>query len=221
MARSAAAQPPARLPSRSRDRRPALAALAILLVMLGALGSALIAYRSGDREEVLVASREILPGAQVTRDDFTTARIAHDAGGSVSAASIDSFIGAYATTRVPEGTIVINSMFSVSDRVPAGGQLVGLAVKAESRPAELIEQGDVVAVYAVPQAQANSDPVVTTLVPAARVTQVSASDGSGALLMTVLIADADVAKVVGYNAAGQVAVTKLPSDVVPPLDNGS
>ena len=53
-----------RLPVPSRDRRPALAALAILLVLAGALGSALVAYRSGSRVDVLVARHDIGPGEQ-------------------------------------------------------------------------------------------------------------------------------------------------------------
>src|SRR5687768_16946461 len=58
-----------RLPVPKRDRRPALAALAVLLILAGALGSALIAYRSGDRVDVLVASDDILPGQKIDADD--------------------------------------------------------------------------------------------------------------------------------------------------------
>src|SRR5690606_32528143 len=99
------AQQGARLPVRTRDRRPALAALAILLIMLGALGSALIAFRSGDRVDVLVAAREIPQGTQVTEEDFTIARVANDGGNVVDAASMQAFLGAYSTARIPEGTL--------------------------------------------------------------------------------------------------------------------
>lgn len=50
-----------RLPS-SRERRPALAALAVILILLGAAGSALIALNSGNREGyVAIATKEPMP----------------------------------------------------------------------------------------------------------------------------------------------------------------
>ncbi len=217
MARMTGQQASSRLPTRTSDRRPALAALAILLVMLGALGSALIAYRSGDRVEVLVASRDISPGTQVTIEDFTVARVAHDGGQTVSASSIQQFNGAYATSRIPAGTIVINTMFSEVDFVPAGGQLVGVSVAPELRPSQPIEQGDVVALYSVTQGSGEA-PVAATLVPAVRVVQVSSSENSSTLDMTVLVPDAEVANVVALSASGLVAVTTLPDDVAPALD---
>ena len=44
-----------RLPS-GRERRPALAALAVILILLGAAGSALIALRSGDRTDYVAVA---------------------------------------------------------------------------------------------------------------------------------------------------------------------
>lgn len=206
-----------RLPVRTRDRRPALAALAILLILVGALGSALIAYRTGDRVDVLVAARDIEPGTQVTREDFTIARVAHEGGAVVEAAAMDNFVGAFATSHIPEGTLVINRMFTVTDVVPSGAQLVGVAAQLSLRPSEVIRQGDVVALYSVPPDSTVGD--AEALVPAARVMHVAATSATSDLIhLTVLIADDQVAQVVQLNSYGQLAVTRLPDDTQPAVD---
>lgn len=211
------ASAPHRLPSRARDRRPALAALALLLVLLGALGSALLVYRSGDRVDVLVAAREILPGEQVSEGDFGVARVAYEGGSAVDAGAVGQFVGAYSTSRIPEGTIVSNQMFSVDDFVPTGGQLVGLTIAEAYRPSQPVQAGDVVRLYAVPTEGTASE--ATPLVDAARVIEVAETQLSEGLHLTVLLPDAQVAAAVALNAYGQVALTKLPDTATPAVDN--
>lgn len=211
----------ARLPVRTRDRRPALAALAVLLILVGALGSALLVFRTGDRVDVLVAARDLPAGVQVSREDFTVARVANEGGAVVDAGAVESFVGSYTTGAVPEGAIVANRMFTISDVIPAGAQQVGITVPAPLRPSEPIATGDVVAVYQVPQAAptGGTEGEAETLVPAARVLHVAAGGaGSDALHLTLLLPDSDVAAVVLQNANGQIALTRLPADTAPVID---
>ncbi len=65
-----------RLPSPPRQRRPALAALAVLLIVGGAAIAGLLALRADSRVPVLVARHDIAVGARITRDDLAVARIA-------------------------------------------------------------------------------------------------------------------------------------------------
>ena len=206
----------ARLPVRTRDRRPALAALAILLIMLGALGSALIAFRSGDRVEVLVAAREIPQGTQVTEEDFTVARVANDGGNVVDAASLDAFVGAYSTSRIPEGTLIANTMFTVDNVVPDGGQLVGVAATTVLRPSDQLRPDDIVRLYSVPpEGSGDSE----TVVEAARIVHVAAGAPTSDLVhVTVLVADEDAARVVQLNAYGQLGIATLPDGTEPVID---
>ena len=137
MATLTRAQVPAeqrRLPVPTRDRRPALAALALLLVLGGALGSALIVYRSGDRVEVLVAADTIQPGQVVTADDFTTAQVAADGAGYVVAEARSNFVGTTATYGIPAGTIINREMFLAGTTVPPGADVVGLSSVPSSDP---------------------------------------------------------------------------------------
>jgi hypothetical protein len=58
------------LPAPVRDRRPALAAIAVLLILSGAFASGLLVYRSGERTDVLVARDDIDVGTTITANDF-------------------------------------------------------------------------------------------------------------------------------------------------------
>ncbi|MDQ1292530.1 MAG: hypothetical protein QG608_410 [Actinomycetota bacterium] len=138
-----------RLPNPPHDRRPALAALAVLLIVAGALGSGLIAYRSGGRSDVLVAAHEILPGHVVTADDFTIARVAADPGSVVAASARSNFIGTSATARIPAGTLINRTMFLSGQVMPANALVVGVVVNAQQRPARQLQAGDVVRAYLV------------------------------------------------------------------------
>ena len=88
-----------RLPVAPRDKRPALAALALLLILLGALGSALLVFRSGDRESVLAASHDIAFGQVMTRSDFSTVRAAAEGAALVPARLVSSYVGTRATGK--------------------------------------------------------------------------------------------------------------------------
>src|SRR3954447_23371930 len=92
-----------RLPVQPRDRRAALSALALLLVVAGALGRALVVYRSGHRVDVLVAAREIKPGQPLSSQDYAVARVASDSGKLIPATDARGFDGSFATVDIPAG----------------------------------------------------------------------------------------------------------------------
>src|SRR3954454_18587329 len=115
-----------RLPVAARDKRPALAALALLLILLGALGSALLVFRSGDRESVLAASHDIEFGQVMSRSDFSTVRAAADGAALVPARVVDSYVGSRATSTIPKGALLSPRMFSVKTLVPTSGEGVGI-----------------------------------------------------------------------------------------------
>ena len=144
-----------RLPVPTRDRRPALAALALLLVLVGALGAALVVYRSGQRVDVLISTHEIRPGEQVTAADFTTARVSKDGGQTIPANVESSFIGSYAVVDIPTQTLLNAKMF-LANALPANSVIIGVTVSQADRPAAPINTGDVVQVYIVPSGGGSS-----------------------------------------------------------------
>jgi hypothetical protein len=70
---------PSRLPTAPRERKPALAALAVLLILAGALATMLLVNQSGNRVEVVkVGKTSIAAGSKLTTDDFVEASVASD-----------------------------------------------------------------------------------------------------------------------------------------------
>lgn len=209
-----------RLPVQARDRRPALAALALLLVLLGALGAALVVYRSGARTEVLVAAQEIEPGQQVSSGDFTTTRISKDSGAAVAPASVESsYIGSYATTRIPAGTLINGSMFRATGVLPPDGVVVGITLNQAARPASPIDVGDVVRAYAVAKQTASGAPAAgAVIVPAARVVAVASGSSSGSLTVSLLVTQKAAPVLVSAAAANAVTLAGLPVGTAPAID---
>jgi hypothetical protein len=201
-----------RLPAASRDRRPALAALAALLILVGALGSALVAFRSGSRVDVLVARQDIQMGQLVTGADLATARVAADGGSTIDSAAISNFVGTYARGPIPQGTLLNNQMFLAASEV---------VVDPGRRTTERPEPGDVVSLVFVSgsggQPVGNLSPG-DVVVEAARVTEVGSGGGSGATSISVLVRDADAGTVADLASGNSLAVTVLPSSTEPVVD---
>ena len=217
-ARAATASGRGRLPAPVRERRPALAALALLLVLGGALGSALIAYRSGERVDVLIAARDIAVGDEIVRSHFTVARVAADGGAVVEAAAVENFLGTRATTGVPEGTLINRQMFLAGSLVPDTATVVGVVLAATQRPAEPIRSGDVVRVFGVP-ADGQTGGVGVELARAVLVAGTPAgADGGGGLSLSLLVPPDLAPAIVAAAASNSVAVARLAPSTRPLVD---
>lgn len=217
-ARPSSAEGRGRLPAPVRDRRPALAALALLLVLGGALTSALIAYRSGDRVDVLVARDDIEIGAIVTAADFGVARVAATGAATIEAAAARNFVGTSATTRIPAGTLLNRSMFlSASSVVPLRSVVVGVVLSASQRPAVELRAGDVVRVFLVPR-DTGGVTTGTVLASAVRVAEIGSSAGGDALRLSLLVPESAATAIVGAAATDSIAVTRLAPETLPAVD---
>jgi Flp pilus assembly protein CpaB len=210
-----------RLPVSSRDRRPALAALALLLVVAGALGAALVVYRSGQRTDVLVAAREIKPGQKVAASDFGTARVSADSGSIVHASAKSAYVGSYAVTDIPAGTLINNQMFQVTRVLPEDGVVVGVTITDGQAPAGSISTGSVVRAYYVPKtSSSDAQPTAgTVLANAARVVGAHASQtNNNTQTVSLLVSPDEAAQLVSASASGSVALAVLPLGTKPDID---
>ncbi len=216
--RPLAAEGRGRLPAPARDRRPALAALALLLVLGGALTSALIAYRSGDRVDVLVAREDIEIGQVVSEADFAVARVAADGAAFIEAAAARNFVGTNATARVPQGTMLNRVMFSADDEVvPPGSVVVGVVLAPNQRPASVLRKGDVVRVFLVPR-EASGVAQGSVLASAVRVVDVDAGAGGDDVRVSLLVPEGPAGTVVSAAATDSIALTALAPDSEPAVD---
>ncbi|GAA4660791.1 SAF domain-containing protein [Kineococcus glutinatus] len=216
-----APSPLRRPPTPVRDRRPALAALAALLVVGGGLGSALVVHRSGDRVDVLVTREDVEAGQLLTDDDFAVARVAADGGEVVPAAARANFVGTHASGRIPAGTLVNRTMFVAGGVVPDGAVVVGAVLGPTQRPAQPLVTGDVVRVYLVGGGDGTSAAGTPgeVLLAAARVVSADGAAAAADSTSVSLLVPADSAgALVSAAAAGQVALAALAGSTAPVVD---
>jgi SAF domain len=147
--RRAAANPGAtRLPS-ARERRPALAALAVLLIVGGAFASGFLALQAGDRADYLRVSVNVPQGTKITEDQLETVSLPEDLDGVISADDRDDVVGQWTATTLVEGTILNEDMVMEEAGVDPGVVEVTFGVDS-SNIARDIPPGTWVRVFAVP-----------------------------------------------------------------------
>ncbi|MEW2807553.1 hypothetical protein AB0929_10610 [Streptomyces massasporeus] len=228
--RSAAPAQPSvgdRLPTPPRERKPALAALAVLLILVGALGVTMLVLQVGNRVEVVKVTKEIQAGESVG-DNVTAVMVAAD--DSINYVKWDQLTmlkTLKAKSTIYSDTVVMGQMFAKKASLPAGKASVGLALKEGTYPAD-IKAGDLVSAYRVSSTGAGSNDSDSNsgssgtsssggaLVDAARVNTVAADDdatvSTGNLSITVLVDQADAAALASAAAANQVAIVHVPGN---------
>src|ERR1700761_1103875 len=124
-----------RLPSAPRERKPALFALAVLLVALCAGAAGLLVVRAGAKVQAIEIVQQV---NQSTRIPVTAMReVGISAGSGVGyvpwdeAAQVEKY---FAATTIPAGTLLTESMVAAKSNVATGQDIVGLSLKAGQLP---------------------------------------------------------------------------------------
>lgn len=198
-----------RLPKVRRPRRPALAAAGVVLVVLCGLLSAALAAATDHRVKVLALARDVQSGQVLTAQDLKVAEISGSGVRALGAAGASSLVGQTVTASLPAGTLLNPSMLTAAPLPGAGLQLVALAVKPGSVPAEAVPGRNVSIVRVVTAADGKTtEPAV--LVDKALLVSVRTDTPSGTMVLSVQVPTAAVVNVAQASAAGAVAVTLLP-----------
>ncbi|MFG2027418.1 hypothetical protein [Streptomyces sp. NPDC048825] len=218
-----------RLPTPPRERKPALAALAVLLILVGALGATMLVLRAGDRVEVIQVKEgaDIQAGETITDSNITSVMVAEDSAiNYVRWEQRQALKALKARSTIYGGTVVVGEMFAKQASLPAGKASVGLALKEGQYPAN-VKVGDTVAAYRVSDTAPSSDRDNSSsggtaagtdalLVDNARVNTKSSGDdatiSTGNLAITVLVDQDDVPALTQAAAAGEVAVALVPGN---------
>ncbi|WP_433157539.1 hypothetical protein [Kribbella sp. CA-247076] len=210
----AAGSGPNRLPS-GRERRPALAALAVILILLGAAGSALIAVNSGNRSDfVAIGVDKLEPGHKLERKDLSRGDLAGATDGLIPWSEAEKYIGHYTTTRLYKDQFITPANLTAEKPIPNGGALVGVSLEGGRAPSGGISVGDVVAVIRVPTANQDTT-AATTLVDAAEVTDSSGAiadektNANTTLNVTVLVPSGKATDVAAAAAAKTLVLVEL------------
>ncbi|MEX0428598.1 SAF domain-containing protein [Nocardioides sp. DS6] len=120
-----------RLPS-TRESRPALIGLAILLIIGGALASAWLALQAGHRASFVQVDANVAQGARITADDLKRVSLPEDFDGGIAWADSSDLVGQSATVRLLPGTILTPDM--VSKKSGIADNQTQLTIPVDSSP---------------------------------------------------------------------------------------
>ncbi|MEU6480710.1 hypothetical protein ABZ858_28295 [Streptomyces sp. NPDC047017] len=221
-----------RLPTAPRERKPALAALAVLLILVGALGATMLVLQAGDRVEVIKVTKDVQAGQSVTRNDVTSVMVAADPGTDyIKWSQLSALESLKAKSTIYQGTVVVGQMFAGKSTLAAGKATVGVALKEGQYPSD-IKTGDIVAVYRVGNNTSSGSSSSASssgsgknggssaggnlIVDNARVSykrdDSDATVSTGTLSLTLLVNQSDAAAVAQAASSGDAAVVVVPGN---------
>ncbi|MDF5751270.1 hypothetical protein [Spongiactinospora sp. TRM90649] len=199
-----------KLPVSPRERRPALAAVAVLLILGGALATTLLVMRSGDRVSAIVITQQVGTGQAIPVAAMREVQIADTGLGYVAYAHRDEVSRTFAKVTLLPGTLLTEQMVvRASQELGPGKARVGLSLKPGQSPSGL-RPGDRVQVIHVP-GRSGADREPRVLAQSALVDSVGTSGRSGSSGAVTVIVDSGLSPVVaGYATIGEIALAELP-----------
>lgn len=238
-ARRAAAPPVGgdRLPVSTRQRRPLLAVLALVLILGGAALAASLVLTSGKKQEYLVVAHDVALGQTLTRDDFRQQALAATNSSLFTPVPVSDFFtrvqGKKALIALKQGSLLSEGTFG--DAVTPAKGLVQIALNVpDGQYPRTLAAGDVVKVLYTPRgnngqssgssnsgsgsSDARQVPHAPTLISAAFVTSVDPSAaGQNAVVVGIQVRNRDVTgapqdglpAVVAANAQGAITIARL------------
>lgn len=218
-----------RLPVPPRQRRPALAALAVVLILGGAALAATLVLTSGQKQEYLLINKDIAIGEVLTPQHFLQQPLSATQSSVFAPVPVSDFYGRVngkrALVELRKGALLTEGTFG--DRVtPAKGLTqLSLSVPEGQYPAGL-QAGDIVRVLHTPRANTSNNanqgeklvPRGATLVEAAYVTSVVRStSGQNGMVVGIEVKDVELARspnsglpaVAAANALNAISVVRL------------
>lgn len=197
-----------RMPSAPRERKPLLAVVALLLILVGGAGAGLLVLRSGQKVAAIEVSQQVSAGQQFTAQDFTQVMVPKTGLSYVPWDQASQVLNFVAKTGIPAGTLLTPNMVTSSANSLAGMDQVGVSLKAGTMPVSL-SVGDHVALYALTRDDACQTTANSVVEPDARILAVS-STGAGSALITVAVTQPAASQVLCTSAAGTLGAVLLP-----------
>jgi hypothetical protein len=207
-----------RLPARPRERKPALAALAVLLILGGALASLSLVVRQGQTVAAIGVARPIPRGERIPLSAMQRVQVARTGVDYVPWEQRDQVARYYAAVPLVPKSLLSHAQVSMSQGVARGEVVVGLALKPGQLPAGQLHAGDTVRVYSVVASASAQNSGSTSqsrlLVEEARIWSVRAGGesaiGDSTTQMSIAVADEEAGPVTQAAANGNVALVLVP-----------
>jgi hypothetical protein len=211
-----------RMPSAPRERKPALAALAVLLVALGAVAAGYLVISAGHRVGAVEITAEVGQGQQIPASAIKEVQINADSDVHYVAWQFANRVtGVFAAVQIPAGTLLTPSMTTATSNLTTGKVEVGLSLKPGQAPTNLLI-GQTVQAFPVGTGSGcaggtNGTAGGTTATPGESITTgtivsvigtTSTNGGTAAVTLAVPAADAGV--LACYASAGDVAIALTP-----------
>ncbi len=217
------------MPSAPRERKPALAALAVLLVALGAVAAGYLVISAGHRVGAVEITQEVGQGQQIPASAIKEVEIASNSGVNYVAWQYANRVaGVFAAVQIPAGTLLTSAMTTATSNLTAGKVEVGLSLKAGQAPATLLI-GQTVEAFPVGTGSgcaangtaggtgnggAGNGGAVSPGVPIATGTIASVSGSTSSngttAAVTLAVSSADAGTLACYASAGDVAIALTP-----------
>jgi hypothetical protein len=187
--------------------------IGVLLMMVGALVAAYLYTGIGGRESVVMVTRDVPIGTQITASDVATTRVAADQGVAlIPGRQLHQVVGRLAAVDLRKGALLTPSQVTTALSPRPGQQVVPVALKLSQLPARGLTPGDQVLVIATPGQQGQDQATIgngqgpLTQDTAATVDQVSSPDADGNVRVD-LVVDARVGPAIAKQAStGRLAV---------------
>lgn len=202
---------PRKLPGSPRERKPALAALAVLLIIGGAMLTVTLVLRSGDRVSAIEIGQRVGAGQPIPLSALKEVQIAEDGPAFVYWSAAQKMTAYYAAVDLVPGTLLNQHMIadSSAELVP-GKAVVGLSLKSGQVPPNL-QAGQRVQVIYVPSEDGEGQPKIlsrSALVDSVGGAQRAA--GNGNLSVAVVVDDGVSPLIAAYASVGRIALAYLP-----------
>jgi hypothetical protein len=207
--------PGRKMPSAQRERKPALFALAVLLVALGAGAAGLLVLRAGGTKvQAIQITEQVSQGAQfpaaaMQEVDLPATSALVQGQDYVPWSDEALYTKFFAAATVMPGTLLTNKMATAANTTTAGQNLVGLSLKSGQVPAGLTA-GDKVGAVSTSNVCGTTPGQV--LASPANVTSVSGDVAAGTAEMVTIATQPGQTATLSCDAAnGDVALVQLPS----------
>lgn len=182
-----------------------LAALAVLLIVGGALLAGLLANQMDQRVQVLAAGDTIRAGEVITKEDLMSASVSSDLRTLIRADQIDQVVGRTARVEVSKGQLPDTSQIATTPMPGGDKQVVGISVASGRFPAGGLGSGDVVNVVDVgTQSVSVDDAQVLKAVPSSG----TDNDWTSGAVISLIVDKKDAAKLASASANGTIAVVQ-------------
>jgi hypothetical protein len=211
-----------RMPSAPRERKPALAALAVLLVALGAVAAGYLVISAGHRVGAVEITAEVGQGQQIPASAIKEVQINADSDVHYVAWQFANRVtGVFAAVQIPAGTLLTPSMTTATSNLTAGKVEVGLSLKPGQAPTNLLI-GQTVQAFPVGNGSgcaggASGTGTGATATPGESITTgtivsvigTTSTNGSTAAV-TLAVPSTDAGILACYASAGDVAIALTP-----------